>query len=258
MIDNLIAEQRVANSTEIQTERPVMREDSVAGTSSEKKSGQLSAEEKAEQLIKDAEAVKARMYQAPGMNQNISNAIIDEEYLLLTSHLDDNIIGKIQMGSYVDFSKLILKDKLFLEEDHRMQLIVKEGKSYFVPANEHENTSITGVNKWDQAFRVYSHVYARANPLRAAELIQYSHVIHSIAQTFTWDNVYNYDKDFRLHMSKHPKRNWSLIQQQAWSMRLRDTIKSYHFMSPRERNKVRPSQNDICRKFNRGKCNYGL
>ena len=38
-----------------------------------------------------------------------------------------------------------------------------------------------------------------------------------------------YDKDFRIHMSKHPERNWGIILQQAWSLRLKDRVSSgYH------------------------------
>ena len=34
-----------------------------------------------------------------------------------------------------------------------------------------------------------------------------------------------YDKDFRLHMAKHPTRSWAIILQQAWSVWLKDRIK---------------------------------
>ena len=52
-------------------------------------------------------------------------------------------------------------------------------------------------------------------------------MIHSIASQYIWDNVYNYDKEFRLHIAKHPERSWSVILQQAWSMYLRDRLVKY-------------------------------
>ena len=50
---------------------------------------------------------------------------------------------------------------------------------------------------------MFSDVYVRAYPNRASELVQYSHLIHTASQSYTWDNVYMYDKDFRLHSARH-------------------------------------------------------
>ena len=43
----------------------------------------------------------------------------------------------------------------------------------------------------------FSDIYMRAHPHRSAELVQCNHLIHTAAQTFVWDNVYMYNKDFR-------------------------------------------------------------
>ena len=74
-----------------------------------------------------------------------------------------------------------------------MELIIKNGMAYWSPTSLNE------------AFRIFSDVYTRAFPDRAAELIQYNHVIHSISLSYTWENVYSYDKEFRMHLSKHPE-----------------------------------------------------
>ena len=61
--------------------------------------------------------------------------------------------------------------------------------------------------------------------VRAGELIQYNYIIHTALQTFTWENVYCYDREFRMHMSRyHLVRSWSVILQQAWSMCLKDKL----------------------------------
>ena len=139
---------------------------------------------------------------------------------------------------------------------------MKGGEAYFVPANEAGQT-ISSVSKWDQAFRVFSDIYCQANPSRSTELIQYSHVIHSAAATFSWDNVYSYDKDFRLHLAENPGRTWAIILQQAWSMRLRDQI---NFDFRNNRNKQNNFYNNdgsnektknYCKRFNRGRCTFG-
>ena len=220
-------------------------------------------------MIKQAETNKIQILQAPGEQLNyeqnftsnhFQSMIIDEDYMYLTQHVDDNNRAKIERGEYVDLAKLLPKDRIVLEEDNRMQLIIKDGKSFWVPASS-DSSTITNYTKWHQGFRVYTDIYSRAHPMRSSELIQYSHIIHSISQQFVWDNVYAYDKDFRIHMHRHPERNWATILQQAWSMRLREFLRPHTFATASPsgdfRNKNR-SNNDICRKFNRGKCNYRM
>ena len=84
----------------------------------------------------------------------------------------------------------------------------------------------------------------RAHSKRSAELVQYSHIIHMASQTFTWDNVYMYDKDFHLHLVKHPGRSWGIILQQAWMVRLKDRVKF--------KGEGNDKRNDICKMFNQG------
>ena len=100
----------------------------------------------------------------------------------------------------------------------------------------------------------------RAHPHRAAELAQYNHLIHTAAQSFVWDNVYMYDKDFRLHLANHPQRSWSLILQQAWSVRLREKIRfngnNNNGSGSGSSSSGKP--NEFCKRLNQtGRCSYG-
>ena len=76
--------------------------------------------------------------------------------------------------------------------------------------------AVSGIGTRHSEF--FSDIYTRAKPHKSTELIQYSHIIH----TTVWENVYSYDKDFRLHMAENPGRSWAIILQQAWSLHLRD------------------------------------
>ena len=159
------------------------------------------------------------------VNNNIDqrmtpSAWVDESYIVVGVHLDEATIKKIVEGSYVDFSKLIPRDRVLAEEDTMMEMVVKNGHAFWVLVNV--GIQINNFNKWEQAFRVYSNIYCKANPHRSAELIEYNHVIHTISMAYIWENVYMYDKEFRLHMARNPGRSWSIILQQAWSMRLKD------------------------------------
>ena len=231
-------------------------------------------EEQAADLIRCSEQQKATTFPPTGEIIKFSTdrdrfafvAHMDQDYTVVGAHVDDSTQQKIANGQYVDFSKLLPKDKILAEEEgNHMELVIKQGKTYWMPVSE--TSTINNFNKWEQAFRVYSNIYTRTNPTRAGELIEYNHVIHSISLSFTWENVYDYDKDFRLHLAKHPQCSWAIILQQAWSMRLRDRVRHD---TPNNRQQYQAQQtgdnsfskskspiNDYCRRFNKGKCNLG-
>ena len=75
-------------------------------------------------------------------------------------------------------------------------------------------------------------------------------MIHTASLSFAWENVYNYDRDFRLHMEKFPERSWAIILQQSWSIRLKDKHSNSGGVDMRRRK-------DICYRYNKGKCSYG-
>ena len=125
--------------------------------------------------------------------------------------VEDHIRQRIENGEYVDFSRLLPRDRLAMEEDNRMEIVNKNGKTYFVPAAEIDPNGISNFSHWEQAFHVFSNIYTRKFPGRASELIQYNHIIHTAALSFTWENVYLYDRDFRMHLSHYPNRSWSVI-----------------------------------------------
>ena len=190
---------------------------------------------------------------------------MDEDYLVVGAHIDELTKAKIVKGEYVDFSKLLPRDRIATEEDGRMELIIKNGKTYWTPVTE--TVSINGFSKWEKAFRVFSNIYTTQYPAKASELIQYNHIIHSIAATYSWDNVNAYDKEFRMHLSKHPEHSWAVILQQAWSMKLCDRLNRDH-QGPGSwnnssgnhgsHNDNQQKVHDACKSFNKGKCNFGV
>ena len=84
---------------------------------------------KADQIIRDAEAAKARIFEVQGNNSHLS-AILDENYLAIGSHVEESLRKKIGVGEYVDFAKLMPKDKVNNEEDNRMEMVNKGGMSF--------------------------------------------------------------------------------------------------------------------------------
>ena len=214
---------------------------------------------RSEQMLREAEASKAKMLATKGryhvneFENRVHSTMVDDEYLMIGAHLDETLIKKIVNHEYVDFAKLLPQERLAHEEDHRMELISRNGMTYWAPVSDREVGVISSFAKWDIAFRVFSNVFTRQYPNKAAELIQYSHVIHTASLTYVWENVYLYDREFRLHISRHPQRSWSVILQQAWNLCLKDRLKFSNFQD-----KPKHKLKEACLRFNKGKCHSGM
>ena len=179
-------------------------------------------------MVREAEASKATMFRAPGNipigeGINCQSQSVDDNYLVIGLHVDEIIQSKIINHQYIDFARLLPRDHIAREDDQQcLEIVSKDGKTFFSPISECETMAITNFNKWEQAFRIFSNIYTRAYPDRVTQLIQYNHIIYTAALTFSWDNMYMYDCEFRMHLSNYPQHSWAVILQQAWSMYLKD------------------------------------
>ena len=230
------------------------------------------AERRAECLVMEAEASKACLYDVSGRNElnppfeepgdperGFSHSmVIDESYDIISSHVDGTLREKIWANEYIDFSKLLHRDRVKAELDRRMELVNRGGMAYYVPVND--SISISGFNRWEQAFRIYSSILTQKFPQKAPELLEYNNIINLALQSFVWHNVYAYDVDFHLHMARNPTRLWSSLLQKAWTLRLKDRLsrgEDQGQMGDGNGRKFRPKR-EICKRFNKGKCKDGL
>ena len=246
----------------------------------------ITTEHRSNQLLRQAEAAKAKIFQVPGespigidnhnrmennndlqerfqctmSNELAHSVMVDERYLSIGGHLDEQVRSKIISGEYVEFEKLLPRDRIRSEEDQRMQIVNRGNQTFWVPYRENTQ-SIHNFGKWEQAFRVFTNVYVQKYPNRASELVQYSHLIHTASLTYIWENVYSYDKDFRIHLANFPSRSWTIILQQAWAIILKDRIRNQSYDSSQQNGngngKHRSETFNYCRRFNKGICTTG-
>ena len=236
---------------------------------------QPTPEERADSMVREAEAAKVRMLEVAGkghsnmgacapvtqqlQGQYAHSAMVDESFLLVAAHIDNTLRERIERGEYIDFSRLIPTDQVLGENENRMQWVQENGELFLTPASNRQRVGIHSFLRWEQAFRVFSDIYTRAHPARAAELIQYNHIIGTAAATYTWENVYYYDCRFRIHMAHNPARSWAIILQQAWRMYLKDRhrIEGGGHGNNNNNKSDRRFKKDVCYRYNRGKCSYG-
>ena len=100
---------------------------------------QLTTEERAVKMVKDAERSKARMFELSGrpndlyQGKSVSVYEIDEDYQMIDSHIDNALRKKILNFEYVDFSRLLPKARGSGSEDDRQKLeIVSKNSMTFL------------------------------------------------------------------------------------------------------------------------------
>ena len=199
------------------------------------------ARRKAADIILESKRFKAVVNPPPGRTDQISlrginnpeqvniqvdhHLDVDDQFFHVTCHVEESMRGKIQRGEYVDLQKLLPKpcNARNAINDNKLDLVYRDGHSFFVPSAASE-VKINGIRRWEQAFRIYAAIYSQANPLRAAEIWQYVHIINTAASAYVWDNVANYDFTFRQLMSTYPQRSWAKIYNQMWNIAMRDLL----------------------------------
>ena len=179
----------------------------------------------------------------------------------LTCHIDIALKQKIERGEFVDLEKLLPRTRAqVVSDEQKMQFVNREGSSYWIPA-DWEN-KISGIRRWDQAFRVYAAIYSKSNPHRSAEIWQYIHMINTAASSYTWKNVCYYDLTFRRLMHERPQRSWVKTYVQLWNLAMCDPLSKGNLSSGKSygTNNSTPNSHTnwrdrCCWRFNRGgKC----
>ena len=103
---------------------------------------------------------------------------------------------------------------------------------------------------------MYATIYSEGNPLRANEIWQYVEIINIAASKYSWENVSSYDFQFRKWMAKNLLRNWGKTLPQIWNLELVDPV-SRNGSGKMTKAKGSVNTDQICWKFNKGKCEFG-
>ena len=188
-----------------------------------------------------------------GKHELLYSVLVDEEFSVVAAHVDEVTKRKIEDSQYVDFARLLPRDRVLVEESTGLRLVNRNGELGLASETERDLGTINSFARWDQAFCVFTNIYTSSFPHKSTELTQYNHIIRTAAASYRWENVYNYDKDFRIHMSKNPYRSWGVILQLSWSTRLKEKIRT----SDEGQHEGKQRKSDVCWRYNRGKCTYG-
>ena len=129
---------------------------------------------------------------------------------------------KIVNGEYVDFAVLLEKSESCKQQDIEdaddgLAMMFSRGGKVLLKNNKAKK-QITSIYSWTSAFFIFSSIYLQAHPTRALELINYAHLIRTIASRFWGWGWRSYDQQFRMRQQSHPQRSWSIIDGELWSL----------------------------------------
>ena len=180
-----------------------------------------------EQVVRPLDRINLNNFdQNPHFMDNDNYEASDDAFFHIICHVDPTLRTKIEKGEYVDLEKLLPRNKFKQRSfENRFEWITRDGVTHLAPIER--DTKITGIRKWEQAFRVYTAIYSKANPHWVSEIWQYVYVINNAASTFIWDNVAEYDFTFRQLMSSNPTRSWAKMYTQIWNLTLKDHINKF-------------------------------
>ena len=98
----------------------------IAEVTSHEQTKKKTVEEKVDDIVRDAECSRARMYDVEGkllnsplINRDFQNiALIDNDYQMIDAHLEETVKNKIITFEYKDLSRLLNKVRTGRDEDH--------------------------------------------------------------------------------------------------------------------------------------------
>ena len=103
----------------------------------------------ANDIIIQAEKFCAAVKPLPGTSFNYVRAEeVDDEFFHITCHVEQSLKDKIEKGEFIDLERLITKPFQQAGGAQRLELVSKDGATYFTPAAE-RGTKISNVKKWD-------------------------------------------------------------------------------------------------------------
>ena len=130
----------------------------------------------------------------------------------IASHLSKSCIAAITNGEYVDLASLLpfsslLRDHVTANSQLKLQ-VGNEGLTIPLPSQA-KRPKITGIDRWLDAFAIYSSVLLSSYPSRGLDLFAYQQLIRESARKFPVMAWYLYDMEFRRRASHNLSINWS-------------------------------------------------
>ena len=129
----------------------------------------------------------------------------------LGAFIPGRIKSQIWEGKFIDLSLLIKTTNQLQDFDSQGELQIKEGRLCLVKPR---NNSYLTIEKWTNAFMIFTSIMLEKFPTRAQELLKYMRDIRLAATRSNY--WFSYDEQFRLRIASQPHLSWGIINQELW------------------------------------------
>lgn len=168
----------------------------------------------------------------------------------LTAHIPSSIKQQICRGEYINLA-LLLKGAVDLAEFCSGSFLKISADGRIESSQRECKDKINTIEKWTDAFIVYSSIYLASHPGKTHELLHYMYNIRECAKYQGGEAWKVYDEQFRLRQALNPSP-WSQINNDLW----------WRCMQVRHSNngpQTKPATQSFmysCKDFNTGVCRW--
>ncbi|XP_048731928.1 uncharacterized protein LOC125648926 [Ostrea edulis] len=135
-------------------------------------------------------------------------------------HVPQAIKDKIWAKQYVDLSKLLDSESENGHDAHKFSII--EGQLVAEPKVKH--IKIATIDNWIDAFLIFASIYLARHPSDIQAILKYIHTIRMAHGRQTNCNWLEYDRQFRLKISKNPTISFGSIDAELWLMYMQSQV----------------------------------
>lgn len=182
---------------------------------------------------------------APGQNVESLRCSSDEIFV----HVPRSLRQQICKGEYINLA-LLLKGGMELSEFCSGGTLKLNTEGGIEMKTKVCKEKISSIDKWTDAFIIYSSIYISTHADQATQLLHYMYIIREAASRqkgFAWRS---YDEQFRLRQANFPS-SWSTINNDLWwrCMQIQDTVDPVGVGAVQ-------TKSYTCNDFNRGFCRW--
>lgn len=165
-------------------------------------------------------------------------------------HVPEQIQIKIKQNEYINMA-VLLKGAVELNNQFTNAVLSVDESGTIVSAPRANSEKIPSIEKWTDAFLIYSSIYLQAHPDHTQHMLNYMFTIREAAAKFGGTGWRTYDEQFRLRQSKYFSP-WSKINADLW-------LRCFSGNIGAQANRpfsIQPNLSPPCIDFNKGFCQW--
>ncbi|XP_062618517.1 uncharacterized protein LOC134280106 [Saccostrea cucullata] len=143
------------------------------------------------------------------LSSSVQPSMTNSTQFSLGYHVDNSTKQKIANGEYVNFANLLVRDP----SKFQLSALTMNAQGHIIAQPKNAN-KITSIEKWTDAFLIFSSIFLAAHPSKTQQLLKYLHDVRLGAEKS--QGWVTYDEQFRLRMALNPNGNWGVIDNELW------------------------------------------